>query len=1252
MQNLLTTKFQAVRLLVGALIFSVLLCPSESLATVRFSDGSVRKIVAPLLVKSLNGNTFPIQWDYQGFINDDPYPYYNRYLPRVYAYNKHLGYYVLKDQRAESGCLNNALAQILYKHEHPTLPVDQEKAFLVWDDVPYVNEEGICGSFWTPRFPTLLRIASIDSGDTDASKIFSGPYSWSLMRPLPVLPVNPDDKLNNVSSADVRDEMARLVHDVSVAMGSTYKLDADSLATTSHAYRAPGALKDVFHYANAAFYGDSQLCQVLHTLSSHGDLYYLHDAIVPSLLIGMPVAIGLSSMTLMGHFIVVDGLGYVEHEGEQRIAYHVCFGEGESTRDGWYLLDGERFGGYKPVEILYNIFPDVTGELVAGRAWTVSGDERYLVDGVENDLTVEASLMHDPSKTTVASVDQDGHYVVRYPGEWPNDIDLSEFSMYGHAYGPITRPLRGVMRLSLKSSDRTLFHGDRLVAVPMTSFSPGIFGIFMSGNDLPVNVWGVDFDLPSSIVLSTGADTKGVKEVLHPSLGERDEETDLNQSFVAAFGNRLDTIWDGSGTDALFVDTFPYQDFLSMGADRFPWINRLIDKAQRVAEEGGIVYVVGEAWPFAQRLASRAGAALPILAKGSVRHRYPDVVSMELKGRLREATGLDTATAIFTPDETAPLMDLATLRGARILATSDIVVMTGSAPSIGATIERFPMAVEFDLGEGKVIYSSFTFDPNLSSNARPEMKAVLRELVSEPLRQAQERRAAREASAGQTHASSARRSSGLGSVQKDSFASMERRFAVSRDFEVECSSPGDVTFVIQATDQTLGLDMPALETWNELDVSLFTPDGELFERKRVRGTRASFLVSADVSVTPEDLIGTWRMRLHETAGVTPHQLIVAFCMDGLHEIDPGDPGHDPRDAFAHLNIISGDAGANVLVGASCPTSTDVFVGGGGNDTYVGGRYEDVYVWEPGGGDIIVVNDASRSAPHGTLWIGEGEEPLLPSVERVGDDLVIALTDAAGARRGSVTVRGWWASPGGKLAAVVFDGGPTLGPDELEAWASLDREGTSGGDAPADGGEDDATGDEGGSTPGSDDDAPIGGDVPAPGGEAGDIPTGADGQTSPAPVARLGRIELAETSDGSGATVLTLRLWLSDGTSARGLDVWWWLVRDDADAIALARVATHAEIYGPFEGRTDEEGELTINLGEMRRAAEIPASTYGVLCVERTDDEPSIDMARRIPGTVTIASEASAGDEGGCHVGVGGAAMIMLACACAMLRRRA
>ena len=56
-----------------------------------------------------------------------------------------------------------------------------------------------------------------------------------------------------------------------------------------------------------------------------------------------------------------------------------------------------------------------------------------------------------------------------------------------------------------------------------------------------------------------------------------------------------------------------------------------------------------------------------------------------------------------------------------------------------------------------------------------------------------------------------------------------------------------MTFVLQVTDQRLGLDLPPAKTLHALDVSLFTPDGELFARQKLNGTRASFAVSADVA---------------------------------------------------------------------------------------------------------------------------------------------------------------------------------------------------------------------------------------------------------------------------------------------------------------------------------------------------------------------------------------------------------------------
>jgi len=47
----------------------------------------------------------------------------------------------------------------------------------------------------------------------------------------------------------------------------------------------------------------------------------------------------------------------------------------------------------------------------------------------------------------------------------------------------------------------------------------------------------------------------------------------------------------------------------------------------------------------------------------------------------------------------------------RILATGEIIAETGGVLDPGAESRLFPMAVEFDLGAGRVIYSSFTVAP-------------------------------------------------------------------------------------------------------------------------------------------------------------------------------------------------------------------------------------------------------------------------------------------------------------------------------------------------------------------------------------------------------------------------------------------------------------------------------------------------------------------------------------------------------------
>jgi hypothetical protein len=119
---------------------------------------------------------------------------------------------------------------------------------------------------------------------------------------------------------------------------------------------------------------------------------------------------------------------------------------------------------------------------------------------------------------------------------------------------------------------------------------------------------------------------------------------------------------------------------------------------------------------------------------------------------------------------------------------------------------------------------------------------------------------------------------------RSSFDNKELRDAISHGFEIWCDSPGNVTFVLGIANLTLGLDRPPEEVSYTFDVSLFTPDGRLFERQKVDGTRIFFPVSTLASDTPMDYIGKWRMKVHEAKGVTPRQVLIAICIDGLHQL--------------------------------------------------------------------------------------------------------------------------------------------------------------------------------------------------------------------------------------------------------------------------------------------------------------------------------------------------------------------------------
>jgi len=977
-----------------------LLMPCGEACAIRYAKKELidQEIVSPLL----QYKGAPICWNFDGTVSGEPY--FNVSLDKVVKGQEGL-------QHAQAGCVNTSMGTIMYANAYPSASALPGKALDT--DTEFTISVGNLFNWKRVRM----------KGGSDSCNF----YDWDLMIPYPV-----SSDLSPVASADRRrDEMAVFLRDIGAAMRTEY----NSSAGNSYFFKAPGILKKYFFYKDACHYGCSQLT-LLCTLA---DLTReeIEKTITPSLDMGMPVMIqlaGCEDAFWASHAVVVDGYAYANdqfirerYNGKyndkfKKLLYHLVLNEGDRVKDGWHDLEdrskGVTRGAYKKVTAInYNICSKDEGGIIGGRLFLRKSDGKLdLLSGDAcADYEMQAQLIPfggDKSGATQAKAN--GHYALRYPIGWGRLLNNAAVRLINRVDGAVLVS-SNILPVGDKDDDSDVGYLDAL--------PPGILG--GSHHLQSRNFWPVDFILDESVVIGTGADMQGLKALIQSSENASDD-SDLNQWCLSGFGKRLNSRWTGEGTDAFFVDTFPYNTFLSLGAGRFPWIGELMTKAEKVAADGGIVFICGESWPFAQRLAARAGKALGFYSKGAIRHMSPNAVEVDLKGRLAKETGMGRVAVQFTPDLEAPLMYKSLPDGIRILAMGEVSVLTGGPTNLGAEWQFFPMAVEFDLGKGKVIYTSFTAAPNLSAAASPEAKRLMRELVVGPVRYAQERRTTREAAAEMGKAG------GSGdAVQRDSLGSMELGKAASRDFEVECSLSGDVTFVLQVTDQTLGLDLPPTETLHALDVSLFTPDGELFSRQKLNGTRASFAVSADVAPEGADRVGTWRIKLNETKGFTPRQVVVAFCLEGLHRLDNGDPGYNPNAWQAALNVVSGDDGANVLVGASNPASVDVFVGGPGDDTYVGGNGENLYTWELRGGDDTIVNNSAKS----TLWLGGGTDLSAMGVERVGNNIVITLRGENKTKLGSVTVRDWYSGAGKKLREVAFADGLSLTAEEVESCAA-------------------------------------------------------------------------------------------------------------------------------------------------------------------------------------------------------------------------
>jgi hypothetical protein len=261
--------------------------PSASASSlVSFSDLRV----APLVLT---------RWD-QGNVNGSPC--YNLYTPVYYL----------------SGCVATAMAQLLFHHSWPQVPVE-----ITSFDIE-INGH--------PTTESLLGGAGI-----------GGTYDWGNMV------LAPDANITTTQ----REAIGALTHDAGVAVGTNYTVWGSSAYNSA----VPLALTNTFKFGNAHY--------------AYNNSYYsipgpnLNHMINPNLDARFPVLLGIIDASTIGHEVVVDGYGY-----DNATLYHHLNLGWSGTADAWYNLPTISTTNYNfnsAIQCIYNVFPQGSGEIISGR---------------------------------------------------------------------------------------------------------------------------------------------------------------------------------------------------------------------------------------------------------------------------------------------------------------------------------------------------------------------------------------------------------------------------------------------------------------------------------------------------------------------------------------------------------------------------------------------------------------------------------------------------------------------------------------------------------------------------------------------------------------------------------------------------------------------------------------------------------------------------------------------------------------------
>lgn len=220
------------------------------------------------------------------------------------------------------GCVATAMSQVMRYHRHP-VSVSAENGPIT-----------ITGTqSWSRKEPML-------GGD-----LKGGPYDYDLM---PLDPTTGPIRLGE------RQMLGRLCHDAGVGSAMYYSPSASGAFLTV----AAEAMSDYFDYAQS-------FAVILNELNISPPT----DIIKSNLDAGYPVIFGMYG-PVGGHAIVGDGYGF--HSNTE--FHHLNLGWA-GVDDLWYALPDASFVGLNTLsDIIFNLFPDKTGEIISGRVTDSGGN--------------------------------------------------------------------------------------------------------------------------------------------------------------------------------------------------------------------------------------------------------------------------------------------------------------------------------------------------------------------------------------------------------------------------------------------------------------------------------------------------------------------------------------------------------------------------------------------------------------------------------------------------------------------------------------------------------------------------------------------------------------------------------------------------------------------------------------------------------------------------------------------------------------